>query len=70
MNWHHFEPTYLPSYSPDFTPFERLWLRMKADWFTDWTTKSKEQLTDLLCVALNSFIDDLQKTASNTAFQK
>ena len=70
MNWHHFEPTYLPSYSPDFNPIERLWLRMKADWFTDWTAKSKEQLTDRLCQALNSFIDDPQKTASNTAFRK
>jgi hypothetical protein len=70
MNWHHFEPIYLPSYSPDFNPIERLWLRMKADWFTDWTAKSKEQLTDRLCEALNSFINDPQHTASNTAFRK
>jgi transposase len=70
MNWHHFEPTYLPSYSPDFNPIERLWLRMKADWFTDWTAKSKAQLTDRLCHALNSFINDPHKTASNTAFRK
>jgi len=24
---------YLPPYSPDFNPIERLWLRLKADWF-------------------------------------
>ena len=30
-----FEPTYLPPYSPDFNPIERLWLILKAEWFTD-----------------------------------
>lgn len=35
LNWHHFEPVYLPAYSPDFNPIERLWLRLKADWFWD-----------------------------------
>ena len=33
LDWHHFEPVYLPAYSPDFNPIERLWLRLKADWF-------------------------------------
>jgi len=31
LNWHHFEPVFLPSYSPDFNPIERLWLRLNAD---------------------------------------
>jgi len=35
LNWHHFEPVYLPAYSPDFNPIERLWLPLKADWFSD-----------------------------------
>ena len=26
LQWHHFEPFYLPPYSPDFNPIERLWL--------------------------------------------
>ena len=33
VNWHHFEPKFLPGYSPGFNPIERLWLRLKADWF-------------------------------------
>ncbi|MBK8094461.1 MAG: transposase [Verrucomicrobiaceae bacterium] len=33
LNWHHFEPEYLPPRSPDLNAIERLWLRMKADWF-------------------------------------
>jgi transposase len=40
LSWHHFEPVYLPAFSPDFNPIERLWLRLKADWFYDlfdWT---------------------------------
>lgn len=31
LNWHHFEPKFLPGYSPDFNPIERFWLRLKAD---------------------------------------
>jgi transposase len=30
LNWHHFEPVYLPPRSPDLNPIERLWLRLKA----------------------------------------
>jgi len=29
LNWHHIIPEYSPTYSPDFNPIERLWLRMK-----------------------------------------
>lgn len=28
--WHHFAVKFLPGYSPDFNPIERLWLRLKA----------------------------------------
>jgi transposase len=27
------KPKFLPGYSPDFNRIERLWLRLKADWF-------------------------------------
>ena len=30
LNWHHFEVHYLPGYSPDLNPIERLWLRLKS----------------------------------------
>jgi hypothetical protein len=65
---HHFEPTYLPSYNPDFNSIKRLWLPMKADRFTDWTAKSKEQLTDRLCEALNSFINNPQNNRPQHRF--
>jgi transposase len=70
LNWHHFEPTYLPPYSPDFNPIERLWLRLKADWFWDFIARSTQELSDRLCLALKSFIDDSAKTASICSIRK
>lgn len=64
LNWHHFEPVYLPAYSPDFNPIERLWLRLKADWFWDYIAHSEQELSDRLCLALRSFMNDPPKTSS------
>jgi len=54
LNWHHFEPIYLPARSPDLNPIERLWLRLKADWFNGWIAKTSPQLQDRLIEALQS----------------
>lgn len=70
LHWHHFEPKYLPGYSPDFNPIERLWLRLKADWFWDFIARTPQELSDRLCVALKSFLDDPVKTASNCSIRK
>ena len=29
LNWHFFEPLYLPPYSPDFNPIEQAWSKIK-----------------------------------------
>lgn len=70
LNWHHFEPKFLPGYSPDFNPIERLWLRLKADWFWDFFARTPQALTDRLCTALKSFMDQPAKTASICAIRK
>jgi transposase len=70
LNWHHFEPMYLPAYSPDFNPIERLWLRLKADWFWDFIARTEQELSDRLCLALRSFLNDGSKTASICAIRK
>lgn len=70
LNWHHFEPKFLPGYSPDFNPIERLWLRLKADWFWDYIARTAEELTERLCAALKSFIDQPSKTASICSIRK
>ena len=70
VRWHHFEPKFLPGYSPDFNPIERLWLRLKADWFWDFIARTPQELCDRLCSALKSFIDDPAKTAANCSIRK
>jgi transposase len=63
-------PAYLPPYSPDFNPIERLWLRLKANWFWDFIAHSAQELSDRLCLALSSFIDNSSKTASICSIRK
>lgn len=70
LNWHHLEPKFLPSYSPDFNPIERLWLRLKADWFWDFIARTPDELTQRLCQALKSFLDEPSKTASICSIRK
>ena len=70
LHWHHFEPKFLPGYSPDFNPIERLWLRLKADWFWDFIAHSPHELTERLCTALKSFMDQPAQTASICSVRK
>jgi len=37
---------FLPPYSPDLNPIEKLWLVMKAEWFTDYIAKSPPSFGD------------------------
>jgi len=67
LNWHHFKPMYLPPYSPDLNPIERLWLRMKCDCFSDFVAKSLDDLIDRLCKALNAYMSDPETVASQCA---
>lgn len=52
LEWGQFEPLYLPPYSPDLNPIERLWLLIKAYWFTDFIAKTREQLIERIDKAL------------------
>ena len=40
LNWHQFEPKFPSGYSPAFNPVRRLWLRLKVDWFWDYSARS------------------------------
>jgi len=52
-HWGKFEPLFLPPYSPDFNPIERLWLIIKAQWFSDFIAKDRDALIARLDQALN-----------------
>lgn len=53
VDWGRFEPIYLPPYSPDLNPIEKLWLVIKAQWFTDFVAKDRDGLIARLDQALN-----------------
>jgi transposase len=52
LDWGAFEPVFLPPYSPDLNPIERLWLLIKAEWFADFFAKNRDQLLDRIDQAL------------------
>jgi transposase len=63
LNWHHFIPKYLPAYSPDLNPIERLWLGLKTQFFADFIAKTNEALIAQLIKALRHFLNSPATTA-------
>jgi len=58
LRWHHIEPVYLPPYSPDFNPIERLWQHLKGHHLAGYITKSGAELNDKLFGAIRSLLED------------
>ncbi len=65
-HWHHWQPKYLPPYSPDLNPIERIWLTIKARWFNNYVCKTEEKLLERLDQAILDVIDNPKK-AQKTA---
>jgi transposase len=66
-NWHGWKPKFLPPYSPDLNPIERIWLIMKANYFNNYICKSVDQLIQRLDEALLNIInnpDNVKSTAN------
>jgi transposase len=57
LNWHHITPKFLPPYSPDFNPIERLWQRIKSHYMPGFITNSGAELTDKLVDSIRDLID-------------
>lgn len=64
LDWHFFEPLYLPPYSPDFNPIERVWLIMKAEYFFNLHCKNRAALIERADHALCDLMDNPTKVAS------
>ena len=60
LRWHHFQPVYLPPYSPDLNAIERLWLHLKSQWFAGFIAKTHETLMDRILQALQSILQNSQ----------
>jgi transposase len=69
INWGRFEPVFLPPYSPDLNPIERLWLVMKDQWFSDFFAKSQDELINRLCLALNWVVNRKTQNQKTCAIQ-
>mgnify|MGYP005641280509 CR=1 FL=1 len=69
LNWHHFTPMYLPAYSPDLNPIERLWKSLKDQWFTDFYTRDGAELEERVLTALSAMHEKPVSVAKTTAFR-
>ncbi len=58
---------FLPPYSPDLNPIERIWLTMKAGWFNNYVCKDEKQLIERLDRAIIDVIDQPDKTQKTSA---
>ncbi len=67
LDWREWTPKYLPPYSPDLNPIERMWLVMKAKWFSTYICKTVDQLIDRLDQAILDMMDQPNKTKTTTA---
>ena len=63
LNWHEFEPHFLPPYSPDLNPIEWLWLVMKKTWLNNVHCKTVDELIERLDQALLDLINNPQQVA-------
>jgi transposase len=66
-DWHGWQPMYLPPYSPDLNPIERIWLTMKARWFNNHVCKNEEKLIERVDQAILDVIDNPETIKQTTA---
>lgn len=57
LEWHHIEKVFLPPYSPDFNPIERLWQYLKSHQMAGYFTKYGNELEDKLTQSIGDLLD-------------
>jgi transposase len=58
------QPVYLPPYSPDFNPIERLWQHLKSHYLAGYITSHGHELNDKLFDSIRSLLDRPQTIRS------
>jgi transposase len=64
INWHHIQPLFLPPYSPDMNPIERLWRVIKDRHFNNWYTDNYKTLEERVCTSLRDMMKKEAEVAS------
>lgn len=64
LEWHHIQPMYLPPYSPDLNPIERLWAVIKDEFFVKFGTRKREVLLDRIQNAVQSLLKNPETVRS------
>lgn len=67
LNWHHIEPVFLPAYSPDLNPIERLWQDLKGHAMAGILTADGEHLENELAEAIKQLLGEPQLVRSACA---
>jgi transposase len=58
LTWHHIEPIYLPPYSPDFNPIERIWQYLKGYSMVGYLSNKGSELCEKLFQEVKVLLDD------------
>ena len=64
IRWGRFTPIFLPPYSPDLNPIERIWAYLKQNFFNSFSAKNLDELITQLDKALCSLFDDKYTVSS------
>ena len=64
LEWHHIKPLYLPPYSPDFNPIERLWQHLKSHFLAGYITRRSEELADKLEASIKQLLSQPETVQS------
>lgn len=56
LNWYHIKVKFLPPYSPDFNPIERLWKHLKRDYLAGFVTHYGEELNEKVFLSIRELL--------------
>jgi transposase len=64
LHWHHIQPVYLPPYSPDFNPIERIWQHLKSHGMAGYLSNKGSELCEKLYQELKILLSEPEKIRS------